>query len=305
MMRTGKPPVYYVWIGSRGVVAHAHLDSVYNFYVQIYGRKRFVLFPPRLFETLKLYPKLHPRNGQSQINFTAPQADLFPEFLTSASQDLLQKHVRVADLEPGDVLILPPYWLHYVTALEASISVSLWAYAEAVNVTAAITAVPVPFHRDWNDAQRRAALGYFMMSLFEQLGPIPHASTTRMSPVGDSGSTSTLASDDQSNLDAARARLRMLVHDRYRSFHALPAFNHAPYNTTECLVGTVLDQLALRRASAAVAAQLNTLQPYVRDIFALDYIEELLNAAVQPAHVFATLLGYSSSCMNGVSSASA
>jgi len=35
-----------IWIGGEGVTTQAHYDESQNFYVQLYGHKRFILFPP-------------------------------------------------------------------------------------------------------------------------------------------------------------------------------------------------------------------------------------------------------------------
>ena len=45
----------------------AHFDLFHNFYVQIQGRKKFVLFPPAQWEQLYLYPILHPGGRSAQV----------------------------------------------------------------------------------------------------------------------------------------------------------------------------------------------------------------------------------------------
>jgi ribosomal protein L16 Arg81 hydroxylase len=40
-----------------------------------------------------------------------------------------------ADLQPGDVLYVPPYWFHHVESLTASISLSTWSVNEPVHST--------------------------------------------------------------------------------------------------------------------------------------------------------------------------
>lgn len=59
-----------VWIGQPGVAAHAHYDGYHNFYAQLVGRKRFVLFPPQAWDALGVYPFLHPCHAQSRTNFS-------------------------------------------------------------------------------------------------------------------------------------------------------------------------------------------------------------------------------------------
>lgn len=69
-----------IWMGHAGVTAHTHYDRSHNFFVQIYGTKRFILFPPSQAESLYLYPALHPHYHQSQIDFDNPDLELFPKF---------------------------------------------------------------------------------------------------------------------------------------------------------------------------------------------------------------------------------
>ena len=35
----------------------------------------------------------------------------------------------VAELQHGDVLIIPPYWWHHVSTIQPSISANVWSYA--------------------------------------------------------------------------------------------------------------------------------------------------------------------------------
>lgn len=59
-----------------GNVTPAHYDEQQNFFAQIKGYKRCILFPPDQFECLYPYPVHHPCDRQSQVRvvdlFTAP-----------------------------------------------------------------------------------------------------------------------------------------------------------------------------------------------------------------------------------------
>jgi hypothetical protein len=46
-----------------------HADWVHNFYTQVAGRKRFILFPPEDFWSMYLFPAIHPSSRQSQVDF--------------------------------------------------------------------------------------------------------------------------------------------------------------------------------------------------------------------------------------------
>lgn len=149
-----------VWMGCQGVTTHTHYDVSHNLYVQLYGRKRFVLFPPGAASAVYLFPKSHPSHRSSQVpdflnvslgNFPRMKQCLAPspELPNNTSRlactvstdaralcgaDALTEGDRravVVDLGPGDVLYLPPFWFHRVTALTTSISVNVWSDADA------------------------------------------------------------------------------------------------------------------------------------------------------------------------------
>jgi oxalate decarboxylase/phosphoglucose isomerase-like protein (cupin superfamily) len=107
-----------VWIG-KNVITHAHYDASPNFYVQLYGKKKFILFAPEQYKNLYLHPFAHPKDRQSEVNFENPNYKLFPNYRKA-------KAIEVT-LEKGDVLYLPPYWFHRVESLDLSISVNVWS----------------------------------------------------------------------------------------------------------------------------------------------------------------------------------
>ena len=51
-----------------GNVTPAHYDEQQNFFAQIKGHKRCILFPPNQFECLYPYPVHHPCDRQSQVS---------------------------------------------------------------------------------------------------------------------------------------------------------------------------------------------------------------------------------------------
>eukprot|EP01125_Pyxidicula_operculata_P022902 TRINITY_DN966_c0_g1_i3.p1 TRINITY_DN966_c0_g1~~TRINITY_DN966_c0_g1_i3.p1 ORF type:complete len:287 (+),score=32.14 TRINITY_DN966_c0_g1_i3:10-870(+) len=64
-----KPITIMLWMGSKGATAPSHYDKSHNFFVQINGKKRFILSPPEEHHKFHLYPSLHPMRLQSQIKF--------------------------------------------------------------------------------------------------------------------------------------------------------------------------------------------------------------------------------------------
>ncbi|KAK0651390.1 hypothetical protein B0T16DRAFT_403822 [Cercophora newfieldiana] len=90
-----------------------HYDVMANVYCQISGSKRLILFPPRDVVHLGFAP------GASSSSIDV--------FSSLSSPQLQQTHPQEAHLSPGDVLFLPPLWLHTATPTsEASIAVNVF-----------------------------------------------------------------------------------------------------------------------------------------------------------------------------------
>lgn len=110
------------WLGSEQSQTGCHYDTYgINFVVQIFGRKKWILFPPT--DSPFLYPTRIPLEEStvfSQINFQCPNFAHYPL--------LLQGHPQVVTLEPGDVLYVPRHWWHYVETVGEPIScaVNMW-----------------------------------------------------------------------------------------------------------------------------------------------------------------------------------
>eukprot|EP00939_MAST-03C_sp_MAST-3C-sp1_P003183 g3183.t1 len=100
-----------LWSGTDNITTPLHYDVTHNFYVQIRGRKRFVLFPPKDWRKLYLYPRVHPSSRSSQIASQFPNVDLerFPLFKDAQPYEVV--------LEAGDVLVIPAYWFHHPTVI--------------------------------------------------------------------------------------------------------------------------------------------------------------------------------------------
>ncbi|KAK2612857.1 tRNA methyltransferase ppm2 [Conoideocrella luteorostrata] len=90
-----------------------HYDVMANMYVQIAGSKRMILFPPSDVGHLAFAP------GASSSSI-----DVFSELSASRMKGT---HPHEAILKPGDVLFLPPHWLHTATsATNFSIAVNVF-----------------------------------------------------------------------------------------------------------------------------------------------------------------------------------
>jgi hypothetical protein len=106
-----------MYVGGPETSTSLHCAGVSNLYVQVYGRKKWVLVSPRF--TPYIYPALSKGlNWQSRVDFRNPDHDGCPLYR------YVQRYECV--LEPGDVLWNPPFVWHGVLNVTESIAVSLW-----------------------------------------------------------------------------------------------------------------------------------------------------------------------------------
>eukprot|EP00002_Diphylleia_rotans_P007974 TRINITY_DN17633_c0_g1_i1.p1 TRINITY_DN17633_c0_g1~~TRINITY_DN17633_c0_g1_i1.p1 ORF type:complete len:506 (+),score=88.60 TRINITY_DN17633_c0_g1_i1:43-1560(+) len=157
---TEEGKVINVWMGQSGVTAQAHYDSFHNFYVQITGEKRFYLVPPGNHLNMYLYPRSHPSYRQSQVDFQSFSSQRWPR--------LSGIPVYRADLKPGDVLYLPPYWFHHVVAIDNSMSVNVWCDSAEYTISSAIWQSPLPFEESWDTATRSQKVSAYILVLLTE-----------------------------------------------------------------------------------------------------------------------------------------
>ncbi|NXY84856.1 HBAP1 protein, partial [Alcedo cyanopectus] len=130
-----------LWIGSEGANTPCHLDSYgCNLVVQIQGRKRWHLFPPG--DTSCLYPTRIPYEESSvysKVNVANPDLKRWPGFRKSTA--------HVVTLKPGQVLLVPRHWWHYVESIDPiTVSINSWIELDAdhaARVEEAVTRVLV------------------------------------------------------------------------------------------------------------------------------------------------------------------
>jgi hypothetical protein len=105
--------VYFsVWMGEGGATTAAHFDMDDNFYVQYYGRKRFLLFPPSDYKRWKSYPRVSPNHKQVQMEQNSTS-----RYSYRLTPDAPLPGAYEAILYPGDLLYIPAYWYHHVEAM--------------------------------------------------------------------------------------------------------------------------------------------------------------------------------------------
>lgn len=118
-----KPNIMYFFFGFSNqkftTTTYLHFDDIHNIFVQIRGRKRFILFPPSNY--LSFYPAIRESGyspAWSKVNPTKPDLVSYPKFPWQDKIEVI--------LEAGEILYIPPLWWHHVTAIEENISLTFW-----------------------------------------------------------------------------------------------------------------------------------------------------------------------------------
>jgi len=102
-----------LWMSGEGIVTQLHFDLPDNLICMVRGRKRFVVFAPAEREHLQPFPWLSSTPHLARLDPEAPGPDVGARGWT-------------VDLEPGDILYLPPRFWHYARSLETALSVNHW-----------------------------------------------------------------------------------------------------------------------------------------------------------------------------------
>ena len=115
-------PLMSVWLGNRTRIA-AHQDLPANLACVVAGERRFTLFEPGEVGNLYVGPLDFTPAGQpiSLVDMRAPDLARFPRYAAA------QQRARVAELAPGDALLIPSLWWHHVEALDPfNVLVNYW-----------------------------------------------------------------------------------------------------------------------------------------------------------------------------------
>lgn len=108
-----RDPLASIWFGNRSRIA-PHQDLPTNLACVVAGRRRFTLFPPEQLPNLYIGPLDFTPAGQpvSLVDVVAPDLARFPRYAEAL------RHAQVAELAPGDAIIIPSMWWHHVEALD-------------------------------------------------------------------------------------------------------------------------------------------------------------------------------------------
>lgn len=113
----GIRPKRTLFISSAGVTSTAHLDPHANYYATMWGEKNVLLAHPNDARHFSLYPSAHPRARQGQFHFENTD--------TLKSVECLE-----ASLERGDLLYIPPGWIHHVRSGSKGVQIAMSATFE-------------------------------------------------------------------------------------------------------------------------------------------------------------------------------
>ncbi len=181
-----------VWGGQAGISSPLHYDAAHNAYLQLVGKKRFILFPPNASSVLCPYPRLHPSTRQSCLDFRrmgTPGSSRLRNGSVSAAFHAALETGRLAPIEvvlgSGDVLYLPPYWWHRASTVGDSVSMSVAAYTESSEMAlyGELKSHPVPVAKGWTFSQQVAGLKTYACTLASLV--LPAAQDTARPPQDD------------------------------------------------------------------------------------------------------------------------
>ena len=99
--------------GMKGVIAEAHFDGSRNSVAQMAGLRRWILTHPNQCEEMHMFQHGHPSARHSQVDWSKPDVKKYPNFKNVVGNEVI--------LQPGDVLYVPTYWIHYIVSLDVNI----------------------------------------------------------------------------------------------------------------------------------------------------------------------------------------
>ncbi|QRN95009.1 cupin-like domain-containing protein [Archangium violaceum] len=115
-----------MWIGSNGQVVNLHYDDFVNFICMVEGTKRVTLFAPELLPSMYHAPfdDMLEQAQASHVRLLEPDLERFPRFREAL------REARVAVVNPGEVLYIPPMWWHHVESFGLNVMVNNWVFEE-------------------------------------------------------------------------------------------------------------------------------------------------------------------------------
>ena len=282
-----------VWITAQGMISRLHFDAGDNLYFQLSGAKEFVLLPPKHHWAADLYPALHPSARQSQLplerilRHNASAGADEGTFLLYDADWLFEHHplfdkaideLKFARLQAGDMLLVPGFWLHHVTSLSDSFSLSGFVQNTHRDAMHAIFSYELPFLgiiSELGEIQQQTIAFEIISLLIHGAGVLSTKDDAQCDP-----------RTDYCFLDQ-RGWLKALVFSRYHLLHQDPMLGSAMEMLMDpgdlyyyCGNRTVLKELpsfavnALRNAAQHLIPLFLQLPIHIRHIALADFVEQ-------------------------------
>jgi cupin-like protein len=109
---TTRPKLFNLWVGPAGTITHLHHDTASVFVGQFFGSKKVLLVP-----AIELHRISNMIGVYSSLNLSDPVT-------LDSIREVYGANVYELTLEPGDAVLIPMGWWHYIEALTTSISVT-------------------------------------------------------------------------------------------------------------------------------------------------------------------------------------
>ncbi|MGX9522643.1 cupin-like domain-containing protein [Vibrio mediterranei] len=114
-----------LWMQAQLTQSWLHTDAFENLFVQVQGKKRFMLYAPQ--EAGSLY-NTRKYGAYCEVNAFEPDLAEHPLYENAHAMEVM--------LEAGDMLYLPAFWFHAVESLDTfNISMNWWHRADALAVS--------------------------------------------------------------------------------------------------------------------------------------------------------------------------
>merc|ERR1712196_223515 len=163
----------HFWLTGTNITASAHYDRDHNFFAQVIGKKRFVLFQPNRWNQLHVHPFYHPRDRQSQYIYYEHGEHIINAYTKNMINDATKRKIEsygYVDLEPGDLLYIPPFWWHRVETLQASIGINTWSSAVETEMSSTLNDLNLPrILVKGRGKEKAAAASLYLRSIVEGL----------------------------------------------------------------------------------------------------------------------------------------
>jgi hypothetical protein len=121
-LRVGPRFEPHVWMGTPGTRSGLHFDGVENLISLFFGGKAFMLVDPT--SPRRLYPS---RDNPTKSRIDPMKVDW------KAFHRLRQARIYIDVLQPGEMLLLPHNWWHYLTSVRFTINATCWFFCRGID----------------------------------------------------------------------------------------------------------------------------------------------------------------------------